>query len=186
MANTFLHAQGYDVGASLYEAEMKSTAREILKEATSKGCALILPLDVVVANALEPHAPSQVVEVKHIPRRSAILDIGPRSLMQLFRAIEDSKTLVWNGPVGAYETVPFDSSTVQLARLVALRSREGLLHSVAGGGDTVAALAHAGLSGELSYLSTAGGAFLEWLEGKELPGIGALLNPHAHDHRQRA
>ena len=186
MANTFLYAQGYDVGASLYEAEMKSTARDILKEATRKGCALILPLDVVVANALEPHAPSQVVEIKHIPKRSAILDIGPRSLMQLFRAIEDSKTLVWNGPVGAYETVPFDSSTVQLARLVALRSREGLLHSVAGGGDTVAALAHAGVSAELSYLSTAGGAFLEWLEGKELPGIAALLNPHAHDQRQRA
>lgn len=186
MANTFLYAQGYDVGASLYEAEMKSTARDILKEATRKGCALILPLDVVVANALEPHAPSQVVEIKHIPKRSAILDIGPRSLMQLFRAIEDSKTLVWNGPVGAYETVPFDASTVQLARLVALRSREGLLHSVAGGGDTVAALAHAGVSAELSYLSTAGGAFLEWLEGKELPGIAALLNPHAHDQRQRA
>ncbi len=186
MANTFLYAQGYDVGASLYEAEMKSTARDILKEATRKGCALILPLDVVVANALEPHAPSQVMEIKHIPKRSAILDIGPRSLMQLFRAIEDSKTLVWNGPVGAYETVPFDASTVQLARLVALRSREGLLHSVAGGGDTVAALAHAGVSAELSYLSTAGGAFLEWLEGKELPGIAALLNPHAHDQRQRA
>lgn len=187
MANTFLYAQGYDVGASLYEAEMKSTARDILKEATRKGCALILPLDVVVASALEPHAPAQVVEIKHIPKRSAILDIGPRSLMQLFRAIEDSKTLVWNGPVGAYETVPFDSSTVQLARLVALRSREGLLHSVAGGGDTVAALAHAGLTSELSYLSTAGGAFLEWLEGKELPGIAALLNPpQHHDTRQRA
>jgi phosphoglycerate kinase len=186
MANTFLYAQGYDVGASWVEPDMKSTVRDILKEATSKGCALILPTDVVVASEFAPHAPAQVVEVKHIPKRSMILDIGPRSLMQLFRAIEDSKTLVWNGPVGAYETAPFDSSTVQLARLVAARSREGLLHSVAGGGDTVAALAHAGLTRELSYLSTAGGAFLEWLEGKELPGIAALLGAYDARDRQRA
>ncbi|MFN7401819.1 MAG: phosphoglycerate kinase [Alphaproteobacteria bacterium] len=186
MANTFLYAQGYDVGASWVEPDMKSTVRDILKEATSKGCALILPSDVVVASAFEPHAPAQVVEVKHIPKRSMILDIGPRSLMQLFRAIEDSRTLVWNGPVGAYETAPFDSSTVQLARMVAARSREGLLHSVAGGGDTVAALAHAGLTSELSYLSTAGGAFLEWLEGKELPGIAALLGAYDARERQRA
>jgi phosphoglycerate kinase len=186
MANTFLYAQGYDVGASWVEPDMKSTVRDILKEATSKGCALILPSDVVVASAFEPHAPTQVVEVKHIPKRSMILDIGPRSLMQLFRAIEDSRTLVWNGPVGAYETAPFDSSTVQLARMVAARSREGLLHSVAGGGDTVAALAHAGLTSELSYLSTAGGAFLEWLEGKELPGIAALLGAYDARERQRA
>ncbi|MFN7451543.1 MAG: phosphoglycerate kinase [Alphaproteobacteria bacterium] len=186
MANTFLYAQGYDVGASWVEPHMKSTVREILQEATSKGCALILPSDVVVASAFEPHAPAQVVEVKHIPKRSMILDIGPRSLMQLFRAIEDSRTLVWNGPVGAYETAPFDSSTVQLARMVAARSREGLLHSVAGGGDTVAALAHAGLTSELSYLSTAGGAFLEWLEGKELPGIAALLGAYDARERQRA
>jgi phosphoglycerate kinase len=141
---------------------------------------------VVVANEFSPHASAQVVEVKHIPKRSMILDIGPRSLMQLFRAIEDSRTLVWNGPVGAYETAPFDSSTVQLARMVAARSREGLLHSVAGGGDTVAALAHAGLTSELSYLSTAGGAFLEWLEGKELPGIAALLGAYDARERQRA
>ncbi|MFN7611926.1 MAG: phosphoglycerate kinase [Alphaproteobacteria bacterium] len=186
MANTFLYAQGYDVGASWVEPDMKSTVRDILKEATSKGCALILPSDVVVANEFSPHASAQVVEVKHIPKRSMILDIGPRSLMQLFRAIEDSRTLVWNGPVGAYETAPFDSSTVQLARMVAARSREGLLHSVAGGGDTVAALAHAGLTSELSYLSTAGGAFLEWLEGKELPGIAALLGAYDARERQRA
>ncbi|MFO0110058.1 MAG: phosphoglycerate kinase [Alphaproteobacteria bacterium] len=186
MANTFLYAQGYDVGASWVEPDMKSTVRDILKEATSKGCALILPSDVVVANEFSPHASAQVVEVKHIPKRNMILDIGPRSLMQLFRAIEDSRTLVWNGPVGAYETAPFDSSTVQLARMVAARSREGLLHSVAGGGDTVAALAHAGLTSELSYLSTAGGAFLEWLEGKELPGIAALLGAYDARERQRA
>jgi phosphoglycerate kinase len=186
MANTFLYAQGYDVGASWVEPDMKSTVRDILKEATNKGCALILPNDVVVASEFSPHASAQVVEVKHIPRRNMILDIGPRSLMQLFRAIEDSRTLVWNGPVGAYETAPFDSSTVQIARMVATRSREGLLHSVAGGGDTVAALAHAGLTSELSYLSTAGGAFLEWLEGKELPGIAALMGAYDARHRQRA
>ncbi|MBN8542696.1 MAG: phosphoglycerate kinase [Alphaproteobacteria bacterium] len=186
MANTFLHAQGYDVGASLCEKEMKETAQKILKEAAAKGCEIVLPVDAVVANKLAPHAASQVVDVKSIPKVMSILDVGPRSMVRLFEVIEQCKTLVWNGPVGAYETQPFDASTVQLARLVAQRSREGSLHSVAGGGDTVAALAHAGLANELSYLSTAGGAFLEWLEGKELPGIAALLNGATHARRATA
>lgn len=186
MANTFLHAQGYDVGASVCEKDMKDTAQKILKEAAAKDCEIILPVDVVVANKLKAHAPSQVVDLKEIPENASILDIGPRSLVRLFEVIEQCKTLVWNGPLGAYEIQPFDSSTVQLARIVAQRSRAGLLHSVAGGGDTVAALSHAGLANELSYLSTAGGAFLEWLEGKELPGIAALMNEATHARRARA
>jgi phosphoglycerate kinase len=186
MANTFLFAQGHDVGGSLFEKDMKATAKKILDEAASKGCEIILPSDVVVANKLAPSSPSQVMDVKDIPKSGAILDIGPRSLVKLFDTIEQCKTLVWNGPVGAYETQPFDSATVQLARIVAKRSREGALHSVAGGGDTVAALAHAGLANELSYLSTAGGAFLEWLEGKELPGIAALTNGASNARRASA
>lgn len=186
MANTFLYAQGYDVGASLCEKDMKATAKKILDEAAAKGCEIILPTDAVVANKLAPHAASQVMDVSDIPKSGSILDIGPRSLVKLFDTIENCKTLVWNGPVGAYETQPFDSATVQLARIVAKRSREGKLHSVAGGGDTVAALSHAGLANELSYLSTAGGAFLEWLEGKELPGIAALMNGAPNARRASA
>lgn len=179
MANTFLHAQGIGVGASLCEKDMADTARAILKQAQAKGCTIHLPVDVICAAQFAAHAKSTVCDVKHIPADAMILDIGPRSLMALADAILGSKTLVWNGPVGAFETAPFDSSTVQIARIVAGASRAGTLHSVAGGGDTVAALSHAGLSHELSYLSTAGGAFLEWLEGKELPGIAALMKPAA-------
>jgi len=186
MANTFLHAQGVDVGASLCEKDMKTTAKKILDEAAAKGCEIILPVDAVVADKLKAHAPSQVVDVKDIPKGATILDVGPRSMVRLYEVIGACKTLVWNGPLGAYETQPFDAATVQLARIVAQRSREGALHSVAGGGDTVAALTHAGLANELSYLSTAGGAFLEWLEGKELPGIAALMNGANHAHRASA
>lgn len=175
MANTFLHAQGINVGVSLCEKEMADTARAILKQAQDSGCSIHLPSDVICARQFAPHARSVVCDVKDIPADAMILDIGPRSLMALAQVIGQSKTLVWNGPVGAFETAPFDSSTVQIARLVAGASRAGTLHSVAGGGDTVAALSHAGLSQELSYLSTAGGAFLEWLEGKELPGLAALM-----------
>ncbi len=184
MANTFLHAQGINVGASLCEKDMADTARAILKQAKDSGCTLHLPVDVICATRFAPHAKSIVCDVKDIPADAMILDIGPRSLMALAAAILSSKTLLWNGPVGAFETTPFDSSTVQIARLVAGASRAGTLHSVAGGGDTVAALSHAGLSHELSYLSTAGGAFLEWLEGKELPGIAALLQ--AKQKKKRA
>ena len=175
MANTFLHAQGLRMGASLCEVEMAETARAILAKATSSNCRIVLPVDAVVAKKFKPHAASLVCNVDAIPADGMMLDVGPRSLMALYDVIAQSKTLVWNGPVGAFETTPFDATTVQIARMIAAASRAGTLHSVAGGGDTVAALAHAGLSGELSYLSTAGGAFLEWLEGKELPGIAALM-----------
>lgn len=174
MANTFLAAQGVDVGASLHEREMLDIAREILVQAKAKGCNIHLPVDVVAAKRFAAHAASVVCEAGSIPAGHMILDVGPRTLLQLQEVISASRTLVWNGPVGAFETSPFDATTVQIARMVASASRAGTLHSVAGGGDTVAALAHSGLSGELSYLSTAGGAFLEWLEGKELPGIAAL------------
>ena len=175
MANTFLHAQGVPMGASLCEVEMAETARAILAKATSSHCRIVLPVDAVVASKFKPHAASQVCNVDAIPADGMMLDVGPRSLMALYDVIAHSKTLVWNGPLGAFETSPFDATTVQIARMIAAASRAGTLHSVAGGGDTVAALAHAGLSAELSYLSTAGGAFLEWLEGKELPGIAALM-----------
>lgn len=185
MANTFLQAQGIAVGGSLCETDMADTARAILKDAEAKGCSIHLPVDVVVAKKFAPHAPSVVCAVNDIPTDGMILDVGPQSMLAMWNVISSSKTLVWNGPVGAFETAPFDSTTVQIARMVASASRSGALHSVAGGGDTVAALAHAGLAQELSYLSTAGGAFLEWLEGKELPGIAALMNQR-HDLRQRA
>ncbi len=186
MANTFLKAQGVRVGTSLCETDMAATARDILAQAQSKNCRIVLPVDAVVAKHLKAHAASIVCDVKDIPNDCMMLDVGPRSLLALQEVIEESKTLVWNGPVGAFETSPFDATTVQIARMVAAASRSGALHSVAGGGDTVAALAHAGLSGELSYLSTAGGAFLEWLEGKDLPGISALMHAHGHAARARA
>lgn len=186
MANTFLHAQGIHVGASLCEAEMADTARAIMAKADSANCRIILPIDAVVTTKFKAHAPAIVCDVNHIPADGMMLDVGPRSLLELQAVISASKTLVWNGPVGAFETSPFDATTVQLARMVAAASRAGTLHSVAGGGDTVAALAHAGLSAELSYLSTAGGAFLEWLEGKELPGIAALMQANNQASRKLA
>jgi len=186
MATTFLHAQGLAIGRSLCELEMLGTAKKILADAEKSNCKIHLPTDVVVAHAFKAHAPSIICSVNDIPRDGMILDIGPRSLLSIYDVIASSKTLVWNGPVGAFETAPFDGATVQIARMVAAASRAGTLHSVAGGGDTVSALAHSGLSNELSYLSTAGGAFLEWLEGKELPGIAALMQQAANADRQRA
>lgn len=175
MANTFLLAQGHKVGASRVEAEMVGRAARILKEASAKGCEIILPVDVVACGRFEAHAMNIICEVDAVPEGSMILDIGPRSLARLMEVLAASKTFVWNGPVGAYETTPFDASSVVIARCAAGLTRAGKLHSVAGGGDTVAVLSHAGLQDSLSYLSSAGGAFLEWLEGKELPGIAALL-----------
>lgn len=175
MANTFLHAQGVNVGASLCEVDMAATAKEIIAKAGAAKCTIILPVDAVVAKKFRAHAASLVCDVDKIPSDCMMLDVGPHSLLMLQEVISKSKTLVWNGPLGAFETAPFDATTVQVSRMVAAASRKGTLHSVAGGGDTVAALSHAGLSSELSYLSTAGGAFLEWLEGKELPGIAALM-----------
>lgn len=187
MANTFLFAQGYGIGQSLAETDMATTARDILSAATAKNCTIHLPQDVVVADAFKPHAANLVCDIEQIPQRGMILDVGPKSLLALHALVSQSKTLVWNGPLGAFETTPFDGATVQLARMVAAASRVGALHSVAGGGDTVSALSHAGVARELSYLSTAGGAFLEWLEGKDLPGITALLAQATSDaHRQRA
>ena len=185
MANTFLAAQGINVGASLCETEMAQTARDILAAAEASGCRIILPVDVVVAKRFKAHAENIVCDVNSIPTDGMVLDIGPRSLLALQDVISTSRTLVWNGPVGAFETAPFDATTVQIARMVAAASGAGTLHSVAGGGDTVAALAHAGVSQQLSYLSTAGGAFLEWLEGKTLPGIAALMQ-QSHVDRKRA
>lgn len=179
MANTFLKAQGYQLGGSLLEENMLDTARHILAKAAQDACEIILPTDAVVAHDLTPHAACEITPIGEIPEGGKILDIGPESYVELHHHICKSQSLVWNGPVGAYETTPFDNSTTMIARLVAARSRAGALHSVAGGGDTLAALSNAGLGAGLSYLSTAGGAFLEWLEGKELPGILALAQQHA-------
>lgn len=175
MANTFLLAQGHEVGASLVERDMADTANSILAQAKAKGCEIILPVDAVVSTRFAKAAACEVVPVSAIPAGSMMLDVGTQSVINMCAAISTSKTIVWNGPLGAFETSPFDASTIALARHVAALSRAGSVHSVAGGGDTVSALAHAGLSEQFSYLSTAGGAFLEWLEGKELPGVAALL-----------
>jgi phosphoglycerate kinase len=174
MANTFLHAQGISVGDSLCEYEMKDIALSIFKRAEACNCQILLPQDMVVATALSKQVPCRIVSVDAIPAGSMALDVGPKTLNAWAQAIESSKTLVWNGPVGAFETSPFDISTSQLARIVAAATDSGQIKSVAGGGDTVSALNHAGLRDAFTYLSTAGGAFLEWLEGKTLPGVVAL------------
>ncbi len=174
MANTFLHAQGIDVGRSLCEHEMADAARAILSKAEAAGCRMLLPVDAVVAGAFEAGAPSETVPVDAVPGDRMILDVGPNTTAALEAAVDDLKTLVWNGPLGAFEVPPFDTATVRLARHAAARTDTGALLTVAGGGDTVAALAHAGVVDRFSYVSTAGGAFLEWLEGKDLPGVAAL------------
>lgn len=174
MANTFLHALGTDVGASLCEAGMAGTARAILADADEAGCKIALPSDVVVARALEAGAPAETVPIAAVPGDAMILDIGAGSANALAARLAACRTLVWNGPLGAFEVPPFDAATVTVARAAAELTRAGSLRTVAGGGDTVAALAHAGVADDFSYLSTAGGAFLEWLEGKTLPGVAAL------------
>lgn len=174
MANTFLAARGLDVGKSLCEHELAGRAKEIELEAAQAGCAIVLPVDAVVATAFEAYAPAQVLPVERVPADGMILDIGPQSVEALRGWIERAKTLVWNGPLGAFETKPFDRGTVAAARFAAERTKTGALVSVAGGGDTVAALNEAGVADDFSYVSTAGGAFLEWMEGKALPGVEAL------------
>jgi phosphoglycerate kinase len=174
MANTFLYAQGRPVGRSLCEPDLADTARAILAEAKERGCEIILPEDAVTAETLEPGVVTRTVGVNAVPMNAMILDIGPDSVTRIGAALDASKTLVWNGPVGAFETPPFDRGTIAIARKVAELTRAGRLMSVAGGGDTVAALAAAGVTDDLTYVSTAGGAFLEWLEGRELPGVAAL------------
>jgi phosphoglycerate kinase len=174
MANTFLAAQGVGVGRSLQEPDMHETAREILAQAQARGCEIVLPVDAVTATEFRPNPPTRVVPIAEVPADSMILDVGPATVEALKARLPALKTLVWNGPLGAFETPPFDAATVALAHAVAEATSAGHLRSVAGGGDTVAALKHAGVVDQISYVSTAGGAFLEWLEGKVLPGILAL------------
>lgn len=174
MANTFLAAQGYDVGRSLQEPDMHDTARGILAGAKRVGCEIILPQDVVIAREFRAGAPHETVPVSAIPADAMALDVGPATVALVVARLHEMRTLVWNGPLGAFETPPFDAATVALARAVAETTAAGHLRSVAGGGDTVAALRHAGVLDSFSYVSTAGGAFLEWLEGKTLPGIEIL------------
>ena len=174
MANTFLAAQGIGVGASLQEATMHETARQILAQAAALGCEVILPVDAVTAREFRPNPPILTVSISAVPEGALILDLGPESLARLTEKLATWRTLVWNGPLGAFETPPFATATAALARAVAARTVAGALMSVAGGGDTVAALHQAGVAEKFSYVSTAGGAFLEWLEGKTLPGVAAL------------
>ena len=174
MANTFLAAQGIDVGKSLCEHEMADTAREIMARAATAGCEIILPEDVVVAREFAPHAPSQTVPATECPADAMILDAGPNTVARIFTAFESARTLIWNGPLGAFEIAPFDAATNAAALKAAELTRAGALISVAGGGDTVSALNQAGAAADFTYVSTAGGAFLEWMEGKTLPGVAAL------------
>ena len=174
MANTFLFARGLDVGKSLAEKDMADTARRILEKAAAANCAIILPVDAIVAFHFQADAPNQAYGVDAIPADGMMLDIGPLSIERVKAAIDAAATLVWNGPVGAFEMHPFDHATVAIARYAAERTSAKKLVSIAGGGDTVAALNHAHVADQFTYVSTAGGAFLEWLEGRKLPGVEAL------------
>jgi len=174
MANTFLFAQGVDVGKSLCEVEMADQARDVMEKAAEAGCEIVLPVDAVVAEEFAEGAANEQVTLDSVPADGMILDVGPASIDDLTGRLADCKTIVWNGPLGAFEVSPFDTGTNAVAREAARLTKEGKLLSVAGGGDTVAALANAGVGEAFSYVSTAGGAFLEWLEGKELPGVAAL------------
>ncbi|MDE1896261.1 MAG: phosphoglycerate kinase [Rhodospirillales bacterium] len=174
MANTFLAAQGHNVGKSLQEKDLHGTALEIMKTAAAKGCEIFLPLDVVVAEKFEANAPTHVVKVDAIPADAMALDVGPATVEAFIHRLPEIKTIIWNGPLGAFETKPFDASTNTLASAIAKATQEGKVISVGGGGDTVSALKLAGVHHELTYLSSAGGAFLEWMEGKMLPGVEVL------------
>jgi phosphoglycerate kinase len=174
MANTFLHAQGAGIGKSLAEKDLAATALRIVEKAAAANCAIILPVDAVVAFQFAANSPSHAYGLDAIPPDGMILDVGPQSVARIRSAIDDAATLVWNGPLGAFEMTPFDRGTVLAARHAAERTRAKKLISVAGGGDTVAALNQAGVAGDFTYVSTAGGAFLEWMEGKPLPGVEVL------------
>ncbi|MDI3308901.1 MAG: phosphoglycerate kinase [Acetobacteraceae bacterium] len=174
MANTFLAAQGHAVGKSLQEAEMHDTARRILEEAKAANCEILLPVDVVVAATFAPNVPTRAMGIDDIPADMMALDVGPDTVAAIEARLRQASTLVWNGPLGAFETPPFDAATVAVAQSVAGLTQSAGLKSIAGGGDTVAALKHAGVADRLTYVSAAGGAFLEWLEGKTLPGVAAL------------
>ncbi len=175
MANTFLAAQGKAVGKSLCEHDLAEAAREILVKAEKAGCDVVLPIDAIVAQKFEAHAPSHIVSVDHVGENDMILDVGPKSIAHIESLLAACKTLVWNGPFGAFELPPFDEGTNAVAQTAARLTVAGCLLSIAGGGDTVAALNQAHVAQEFSYVSTAGGAFLEWLEGKTLPGVAALM-----------
>lgn len=174
MANTFLAARGVDVGKSLCEHDLVGTAREIEEKAKAAGCEIVLPVDALVAREFKAHPSYRVVPVGGVEADEMILDAGPLSIAEVVLRLEKIKTLVWNGPFGAFELPPFDTATVAVAKAAAKRVKAGELVAVAGGGDTVAAMNHAGVADDLSYVSTAGGAFLEWMEGKALPGVEAL------------
>ncbi len=175
MANTFLAARGVNVGRSLCEHDLAATANSILNAAEVAGCTVHLPYDVVVATEFRAHAPTRVANVHEVAADEMILDVGPAAVEALGDALKTCRTLVWNGPLGAFETPPFDTATVALARTAAALTGDGSLVSVAGGGDTVAALNQAGVADSFTFVSTAGGAFLEWMEGKTLPGVAALM-----------
>ncbi|MBB4063156.1 phosphoglycerate kinase [Gellertiella hungarica] len=174
MANTFLAARGTDVGKSLCEHDLAATAKQIMIDAASANCAIVLPVDGVVAREFKAGAANEVVDINAIPADAMVLDVGPKSVAAVNDWISKAATLVWNGPLGAFEIEPFDKATVAAARHAADCTKAGKLTSVAGGGDTVSALNHAGVADDFSYVSTAGGAFLEWMEGKELPGVAVL------------
>ena len=174
MANTFLAARGTNVGKSLCEHDLADTAKQIMIEAATAGCAIVLPEDGVIAREFKAGAANEVVAIDAIPADAMVLDVGPKSIEAINAWISRAETLVWNGPLGAFEIAPFDAATVAAAKHAAERTRDGKLVSVAGGGDTVAALNHAGVTEDFTYVSTAGGAFLEWMEGKVLPGVAVL------------
>ena len=174
MANTFLAAKGVNVGKSLCEHDLAATAKQIMIEAVNAGCAIVLPEDGVVAKEFKAGADNEVVDVNNVPADGMILDVGPKTVKAIAGWIEKANTLVWNGPLGAFEIAPFDAATVAAAKAAAAETKAGKLVSVAGGGDTVAALNHAGVADDFTYISTAGGAFLEWMEGKPLPGVEVL------------
>lgn len=179
MANTFLYAMGVDVGRSLCEREMAETVEEVVRKAKQADCDIVLPTDAAVARELQPNAAYDIVSVKEVAEDHMILDIGPRTAAHIALRLAECRTLVWNGPLGAFEVKPFDAGTNQVAQAAADLTRDGKLLSVAGGGDTVAALTQAGVLDAFSYVSTAGGAFLEWLEGKSLPGVQVLRADHS-------
>ncbi len=176
MANTFLAARGIDVGKSLCEHDLIDTANDIFEAADKAGCTIHLPYDVVTSREFRSNPPVRTVNVHEVAADEMILDIGPAATEALADVLKNCRTLVWNGPLGAFETPPFETATVALARTAAALTRDGSLVSVAGGGDTVAALNQAGCAGDFTYVSTAGGAFLEWMEGRELPGVAALTH----------
>jgi phosphoglycerate kinase len=175
MANTFLAARGVNVGKSLCEHDLTDTAEAILDAADRAGCTVHLPYDVVVATEFRPNPPTRTVNVHEVAADEMILDVGPAAVEALGDVLKNCRTLVWNGPLGAFETPPFDVATVSLARTAAALTQDGSLVSVAGGGDTVAALNQAHVADRFTFVSTAGGAFLEWMEGKDLPGVAALI-----------